>query len=54
MINLAVASTIVLAAAEEKDLSLEYPMQALTLLIVLVFTFVGMYYWAKWNKKKRR
>lgn len=34
-------------------MSLEYVMQALTLIIVVILTFTGMLLWAKLKKRKR-
>jgi len=33
-------------------MSLEYVMQAITLLVVMVLTFVGMLAWTSWKRKK--
>lgn len=38
----------------EAKMSLEYPMQAVTLVIVLAFTFAGMLLWTKWKKRNKR
>jgi hypothetical protein len=40
--------------AEQTGISLEYVMQALTLIFVVALTFAGMLIWSKWSKKKRR
>lgn len=34
-------------------MSLEYPMQAVTLIIVMVFTFAGMMLWTRRKKRKK-
>jgi hypothetical protein len=33
--------------------SLEYVMQAVTLIVVMVATFAAMLLWTKWQKRKR-
>jgi hypothetical protein len=35
-------------------MSLEYVMQAVTLIVVMIGTFAAMIVWAKWRKKRRR
>ena len=35
-------------------MSLEYLMQAVTLVFVMGLTFMGMYVWTKYKKRKRR
>jgi hypothetical protein len=38
---------------EVRSLSLEYVMQAVTLILVMVLTFGGMFVWAKLKKRKK-
>ncbi|WP_157332709.1 hypothetical protein [Paenibacillus lutrae] len=40
--------------AEEKKLSMEYLMQSVLLVGIVVLMFVGMLIWTKWSKKRRR
>jgi preprotein translocase subunit YajC len=35
-------------------MSLEYPMQAITLILVMVLTFAGMLLWTKRKKRKQQ
>ncbi|WP_438447944.1 hypothetical protein [Gorillibacterium sp. sgz5001074] len=37
----------------EPKMSLEYPMQAVTLVFVLAVTFAGMLLWTKWKKRNK-
>jgi hypothetical protein len=39
---------------ESGTMSLEYVMQAITLVFVMALTFVALYIWAKFKKWKRR
>lgn len=34
-------------------MALEYPMQAITLVVVMVCTFAAMLLWTKWKKRKK-
>ncbi|WP_409345507.1 hypothetical protein [Paenibacillus sp. MBLB4367] len=38
----------------ETNIAMEYPMQAVTLVVVMAFTFVVVILWAKFKKRKRR
>jgi hypothetical protein len=36
------------------DIAMEYPMQAVTLVVVMAITFAAVLVWAKYKKRKRR